>query len=349
MLSPDNFVQNPSNSQNYNRYAYVLNNPLKYTDPDGEWVQIAIGAVIGGTVGYFSGRKAGLRGGDLITYTLAGATIGAISGGISAGVSSAAGTALTSTASSTIFSSGTGFAYGAATGFAGGAAGGFAGGALMTGLNNNTFGSNDNVFLGGLKGAAIGGGLGLVGGGIAGGIQAHKQGVNFWDGRVHMTMDDFASDGLMASLDGYGSLDGGDYPVDLSRNDANNQLIRAYRKAYAHNVRYEENITFGDLIDVNSIGDAYKPDGYYLSREFVIKGHGSMKLLLPPDPAHHSANFVGSPYPNTIIDKAGRQTHQITLPNKIIGSGVTRDGVSHMVFSNSAFRNTVWNLIRSVW
>ena len=36
-LSVDNYVQSPSNSQNFNRYAYCLNNPLKYTDPDGEW------------------------------------------------------------------------------------------------------------------------------------------------------------------------------------------------------------------------------------------------------------------------------------------------------------------------
>ncbi len=35
-LSPDNYVQSPSNPQNYNRYSYCLNNPLKYTDPDGE-------------------------------------------------------------------------------------------------------------------------------------------------------------------------------------------------------------------------------------------------------------------------------------------------------------------------
>ena len=34
-LSPDPFVQAPDYSQNYNRYSYVLNNPLKYTDPDG--------------------------------------------------------------------------------------------------------------------------------------------------------------------------------------------------------------------------------------------------------------------------------------------------------------------------
>jgi hypothetical protein len=35
-LQPDNYVQDPSNTQNYNRYSYVLNNPLKYTDPSGE-------------------------------------------------------------------------------------------------------------------------------------------------------------------------------------------------------------------------------------------------------------------------------------------------------------------------
>ncbi len=37
MLSPDPFVQAPGNSQNYNRYSYVLNNPMKYTDPSGYW------------------------------------------------------------------------------------------------------------------------------------------------------------------------------------------------------------------------------------------------------------------------------------------------------------------------
>ena len=35
-LSPDPYVQAPYNSQNYNRYSYCLNNPLKYTDPSGK-------------------------------------------------------------------------------------------------------------------------------------------------------------------------------------------------------------------------------------------------------------------------------------------------------------------------
>jgi len=34
-LSPDPYVQATTNSQNYNRYSYALNNPLKYVDPSG--------------------------------------------------------------------------------------------------------------------------------------------------------------------------------------------------------------------------------------------------------------------------------------------------------------------------
>jgi len=34
-LSPDIIVQNPNNTQCYNRYSYCINNPLKYSDPSG--------------------------------------------------------------------------------------------------------------------------------------------------------------------------------------------------------------------------------------------------------------------------------------------------------------------------
>ena len=34
-LSPDPALQSPANAQNHHRYAYCLNNPLRYTDPSG--------------------------------------------------------------------------------------------------------------------------------------------------------------------------------------------------------------------------------------------------------------------------------------------------------------------------
>lgn len=51
-LSPDNYVQLPDFSQNFNRYSYCLNNPLKYTDPSGEAFGIddLIAALLGGTL-----------------------------------------------------------------------------------------------------------------------------------------------------------------------------------------------------------------------------------------------------------------------------------------------------------
>lgn len=61
-LQPDNYVQDPSDTQNYNRYGYCWNNPLRYTDPSGEFtwsdlvaaVAIVVGIVVviasGGTL-----------------------------------------------------------------------------------------------------------------------------------------------------------------------------------------------------------------------------------------------------------------------------------------------------------
>lgn len=48
-LSPDNFVQSLTQSQNFNRYIYCLNNPLMYTDPTGEkWWHWALADILTG-------------------------------------------------------------------------------------------------------------------------------------------------------------------------------------------------------------------------------------------------------------------------------------------------------------
>jgi RHS repeat-associated protein len=174
-LSPDNYIQAPGNPQNYNRYSYTLNNPLKYTDPDGEFViaAVIIGAAISGTVGYIGGRNAGLRGWDLFGYTFANAMIGGVSGGIGASVGAGVSASL----------SFGGFAGGFIAGAAGGAAGGFVAGTYTTALNNTTFGTNNNIFLGGLKGAGFGALPGGLIGGTVAGIDAVRSDASFWNGK----------------------------------------------------------------------------------------------------------------------------------------------------------------------
>ena len=49
-LSPDPFIADPSFSQSYNRYAYCLNNPLKYIDPDGEFLLELLTVIVGNYV-----------------------------------------------------------------------------------------------------------------------------------------------------------------------------------------------------------------------------------------------------------------------------------------------------------
>lgn len=95
-FSPDPFVQMPEFSQNFNRYSYCLNNPLRYTDPSGEWFGIddLLIAAVGFVFNYTSygistgswGWKAVAAGGTgavsgWLGYNTAGLSQGVISGG----------------------------------------------------------------------------------------------------------------------------------------------------------------------------------------------------------------------------------------------------------------------------
>ena len=48
-ISPDTIVPGVGNPQAWNRYAYVVNNPLRYTDPSGHLAQCVVGAAVDGT------------------------------------------------------------------------------------------------------------------------------------------------------------------------------------------------------------------------------------------------------------------------------------------------------------
>ena len=173
-LSPDNNIQEPFNTQSFNRYGYVLNNPLSYSDPSGEFFFLAviIGAVIGGIS---AAAKEGANFGDILLGTL----IGAASGLVGAGVGSVvAGGAFFGSAVATT----TGFFSGFLSGAAGGFAGGFVGGAATAWANGANFGQGLGV---GLKVGAISGATaGLMQGTISG-FQAMNQNRNFWSGKLN--------------------------------------------------------------------------------------------------------------------------------------------------------------------
>ncbi|MDL2262804.1 RHS repeat-associated core domain-containing protein [Bacteroidales bacterium OttesenSCG-928-I21] len=160
MLSPDNYVQSPLNAQNYNRYSYCLNNPLKYTDPSGEFIQYIIGAVVGGVNGYMMADATGHKGWNKFWYTLGGAAIGAATAGIGTAVSSSAGVVVG------------GIAGGAFSGSSYGVMGAHAGGVRGGELFGAGFGGMWKGALTGLVGSSIGGAIGGGWGAFAGGASA---------------------------------------------------------------------------------------------------------------------------------------------------------------------------------
>ncbi|MDP2654709.1 MAG: RHS repeat-associated core domain-containing protein [Candidatus Doudnabacteria bacterium] len=96
-ITADTVVPNPNNPQEFNRYSYVLNNPVNRVDPSGHFSlkkffkQLA-GAVIGTVVGIATGQPwlgfsaynaftAGLEGGN-IGAAIGGAVVGYFGGGV---------------------------------------------------------------------------------------------------------------------------------------------------------------------------------------------------------------------------------------------------------------------------
>ena len=136
-MSADPFIQAPENLQSHNRFAYVMNNPLSYTDPSGYFsLRKLFRAVLAIAVGYFTGQWIG--------NLFQSAAIGANAATAFATVAPAAsgGAALTGLGSAIA-----------------GAAGGFAAGLVGSGGDLKA----------GLLGALSGGAFGFVGGTYAAG------------------------------------------------------------------------------------------------------------------------------------------------------------------------------------
>ncbi len=147
-LSADTVVSGPGNMQNFNRYSYVNNNPLIYTDPTGHFI-FTIGAamLIGALVG---GISAGIQSNWDFSAVMVGAFVGAVAGAAGFG---AGGMAANSALGATI---GGNLAGGIVGGAAAGATAGFLG-TMASGGGKFFKNTVNGAFFGAVAGAVSGG------------------------------------------------------------------------------------------------------------------------------------------------------------------------------------------------
>jgi RHS repeat-associated protein len=190
-LSPDPYIQSPDYTQSYNRFSYCWNNPMKYVDPDGEFVwmvPVLIGAIIGGYSGYKIGKAKGAEGWSMAGYIFGGAVIGGVAGYTGFSVYTSAFTAGVGAA---------GIGGGISAGFHAGMLSGMASGAITGGGMAALGGGGINdILAGATMGAWFGGVTGGISGAIGGGLHNMSDQLNFWGNRLSSNTHN-----LLASLD----------------------------------------------------------------------------------------------------------------------------------------------------
>lgn len=179
-LSPDPFVGDPLSSVALNRYLYCLNNPLRYRDPNGEFVftttmilGVAAGVVIGSVLGVLQSSiiayTKGLEGKER-THVLA---MGGLVGGLAGGLGILSGGLVEAALPFSGFLGGA--IVGATTGTTMGMVNGFGMTYLATGNTKESFKQMGWQALGGLINGAILGGLNQ-------GLRDLNHGGSFWTG-----------------------------------------------------------------------------------------------------------------------------------------------------------------------
>lgn len=201
-LNADENIQDLHNTQNYNKYGYVFNNPLMFNDPSGEFFQflfigpllmksIIIGAAVGlasYTVGLaITGNLHQWNIGGALKSTFWGAVGGAASFGIGSIFSSTSGTltALATSIKESIGGVGLALVQAGAHGISQGVLSLMQGGDFLSGAAGGFFGSLGASAFGAVAGdwANKAGGQ-IFFGALSGGIGAELSGGNFWQGAV---------------------------------------------------------------------------------------------------------------------------------------------------------------------
>jgi RHS repeat-associated protein len=246
-LSPDPNIQFVADLQSYNRYSYVHNNPLSYSDPTGfglfapfglhGWVDTALTigvAVVGaGICGVSAGAGCAAFGLFAAYLSATSAGVGALEAGASAGQ---------------VFGlMGVNFVAGLAGGAAGGQVGGLAGAIVGGGISGaaaaaltteitNSGHLGRNILLGAAQGAVSGAGAWALTSGLAqvtqAGVAEAQGGGGSGEARITRIEREFAASNGQAGSNG----DGGSYAADAERGKAAGYASGRASRAAGHGV-----------------------------------------------------------------------------------------------------------------
>ena len=192
-LSPDNYVQDLYNTQNYNRYGYCWNNPLKFTDPSGEIIGVGAAMLISAAIATTTYTVTALL--TDVPFTPEGLIQSAVIGTISGAVTFGIGQAMSSITQVGLRITAQALAHGTFQGSMAGIQGGdflsnFAAGAISSVAASFYGGSGYTNEAGkfvsqtqGFNGIIGGGNIGMIAfGSVSGGAGAALTDGNFWQG-----------------------------------------------------------------------------------------------------------------------------------------------------------------------
>jgi len=330
-IVPDTIVPNPSDPQDLNRYSYVNNNPVKYTDPTGHkkfWKKFwkaFVGAFVGALVTVLTfGAGAPLWLAGMIGGMLGGSITGALNGGLK------------------------GALLGAAFGAGLGAIGGW-------GVSNFGWGFGVAMLGGAIAVAAATKDWGSFAGGLAGGYLGSQvgQGINsaLYDGIVVQGKEGGITKGLGAGTTDAKAL--GELQVSSDKGVTSVVYIRS-RGVLADIVRGGIELVFKNTTGARQMGDYMKQNlnaSWDLHSEMTILARNAAESLPPgtkiggtfklysPFYSEASANEVFKGIgarvvwnPPNMFDFSGTFAYASTNPPKAVVSGVagaTTLGLGH--------------------
>ncbi|WP_433627024.1 RHS repeat-associated core domain-containing protein [Chryseobacterium cucumeris] len=335
-LNADENIQDPYNTQNYNKYGYVFNNPLMFNDPSGEWIvesAFLSAVIIGAMVASFSytimtsisGQDWDL--GGFFKSTLFGAASAAVTYGIGSVFVTSAGTA-TQIAKElgklgTILVQGT--AHALAQGIISLVQGQGFESAFVSGLLGSYGASAFSAVAGKFASSAVGT---IASGAILGGVGSELTGGNFWEGAF--------IGGMVAAFNHtFHTMDG-----EFEFNDDGGR--GKTKKRPSARVDGEKNIWFGQedpkLLRA-AVNDEYLPDN-----TIKLYAHSSGTFLVGPDGLHiYTAEHLDRALTgrSKVWDNFKKNGGKLILDIRACNAGHDSKGFATNISKSPIFKNVV--------